>query len=98
MLETFTRETFAPHIGESFRLHVDGPAVLDAVLTEATELPTAAARPGRAPFSRVFRGPPATIYPQRIYQLDHPRLGSFELFLVPIGADGEGVRYEAVFT
>ena len=98
VLETFTCETFTPLLGESFHLHVEGPAVVDLVLTEATELPTASARPGRVPFSLVFRGPPATVYPQRTFQLEHPGLGAFELFLVPIGADGEGVRYEAVFT
>jgi hypothetical protein len=98
VLETFTCETFAPHVGETFRLHVDGPEAVDVVLTDATELPMAHARPGRAPFSLVFRGPPTIVYPPRIYQLERPGLGSFELFLVPIGADADGVRYEAVFT
>ena len=98
MLETFTCEMFTPLLGETFRLDVEGPAPVDLVLTDATELPMASARPGRAPFSLVFRGPPATVYPQATYQLEHPDLGVFELFLVPIGADGEGVRYEAVFT
>jgi hypothetical protein len=35
---------------------------------------------------------------QRIYAVHHPALGAFDLFLVPIGPDGEGMRYEAVFT
>jgi hypothetical protein len=98
VLETFTRETFTPLLGEAFRLHVEGSAAVDVVLTDAAELPMASARPGRAPFSLVFSGPPATVYPQATYRLEHPGLGVFELFLVPIGADGEGVRYEAVFT
>jgi hypothetical protein len=98
VLETFTLDTFASHVGETFRLSADGPATVDVVLTDAAELPMASARPGRAPFSLVFQGPPARVYPQGIYQLEHPGVGSFELFLVPIGADGEGVRYEAVFT
>jgi hypothetical protein len=98
VLETFTRETFAPHVGDAFRLHVEELATVGIVLIDANALPMAAARPGRAPFSLLFLGPPVTVYPQRTYKLDHPQLGSFELFLVPVGADTEGVRYEAVFT
>ena len=98
MVEDFTCETFAPLVGETFRLLAGGPAPVDFVLTDAAELPMATARPGRAPFSIVFLGPPGTVHPQRTYQLEHPRLGLFELFVVPIGADAEGVQYEAVFT
>jgi len=32
--------------------------------------------------------------PQRIYRVEHERLGAIDLFLVPIASD----RYEAVFT
>jgi hypothetical protein len=32
-----------------------------------------------------------------MYQLQHERLGAFELFLVPVGQDQDGVYYEAVF-
>lgn len=98
VLETFTCETFTPLLGETFRLHVEGGPAVDVVLSDAAELPMASARPGRAPFSLVFRGPPAIVHPQATYQLEHPVLGAFDLFLVPIGADGDGVRYEAVFT
>jgi hypothetical protein len=52
----------------------------------------------RAPFSIVFRGPATPILPQRIYRLEHPAIGSFDLFLVPIGPDERGLRYEAIFT
>lgn len=98
MVGDFTFATFEPLVGETFRFFAAGPAPVDVVLTEAAELPMASDRPVRAPFSLVFLGPPGTVYPQRTYQLEHPRLGSFELFVVPIGADTEGVRYEAVFT
>lgn len=51
----------------------------------------------RAPFSLVFRGPGDRVLPQRIYRLAHDELGEFEFFLVPIGPDREGMRYEAIF-
>jgi hypothetical protein len=102
VLEDFTIETFADRVGEHFRVLVDESA-LDAELIEATALASAAgeqsALPGdRTPFSIVFRGPQEPILPQRIYRFEHQALGAFEIFVVPIGRDGDGVRYEAVFT
>jgi hypothetical protein len=32
-----------------------------------------------------------------VYGVEHDRLGTFDLFLVPVGADETGVSYEAVF-
>jgi hypothetical protein len=99
LLESFTCETFAPLTGDVFRLDAGGDG-LDLELTEATEAPAPGQRPGgrRAPFSVVFAGPLEPVLPQRIYPLAHPALGSFELFLVPIGPEEGRMRYEAVFT
>jgi hypothetical protein len=36
--------------------------------------------------------------PQRIYRLEHAALDPLEIFIVPIGPDAEGMRYQAVFT
>ena len=51
----------------------------------------------RVPFALVFRGPAGDVLPQGTYHVEHDALGAFDLFLVPIGADADGVRYEAVF-
>jgi hypothetical protein len=96
VLESFTRSTFAPLVGETFRLQVD-PSPVDVVLTEATELPAHAQTSGRAPFSLVFLGPP-TVLPQGTYRMTNAGVGAFEIFLVPIGAGADGAQYEAVFT
>jgi hypothetical protein len=48
-------------------------------------------------FSVVFRGAMPPLLPQGSYQLSQPDVGEFELFLVPIGPDSEGMRYEAAF-
>ena len=53
---------------------------------------------GRQPFSIVFRGPGDVLLPQRIYMIEHEEIGAFDLFLVPIGPDERGLRYEAIFT
>ena len=46
------------------------------------------------PFSLSFERP-ATMLPQRIYEISHDEMGSYEIFLVPIGPDGRGMVYEA---
>ena len=102
MLETFTVDTFARHLGGSFRISPDDSPSFDAELIEATALGSGSPDGGtgdgrRRPFSIVFRGPANRLLPQRIYRVEHEAIGSFELFLVPIGPDGAGMRYEAVF-
>jgi hypothetical protein len=94
MLEDFTLATFAERIGDTFRIDDDG---LEFELIEATA--GSAARPDatRTPFSIVFRGPPEPILPQQIYRFEHADLGAFDIFIVPIGLDGTGMQYEAVF-
>jgi Domain of unknown function (DUF6916) len=90
-------DTFAPHVGTNFRLEGNDGA-LELTLTEATPGGIKDTRRGaRAPFSLTFRGPAQPVLPQRIYRLDHAALGGLDIFLVPIGADPEGVTYEAVF-
>jgi hypothetical protein len=103
VLEAFTAETFARHLGEAFRVVPDSAVPIAMELVEATELGGETARPGeaptkRVPFSIVFRGPGGVVLPQRIYRVEHDAIGAFDLFLVPIGPDGAGMRYEAIFT
>lgn len=101
MLETFTLATFQPLVGERFQIPAD-PGPIDVVLAEANA-PAASERADpreggpRSPFSIVFRGPLEPILPQRIYEFRHDTLGSFELFIVPIGPDDGAMQYEAVF-
>ena len=50
----------------------------------------------RPSFSLFFRGPKEFQLPQSIYRLEHQALGSFELFVVPVGIDQHGMQFEAV--
>jgi len=78
--------------GDWFRIAADDAPPFDAELVEVTEI---AREPGgRSPFSLVFKGGPSPPLPQRVYRVEHERLGAIEIFLVPIAADS----YEAVFT
>ena len=98
VLESYTIETFAGRVRERFRLDLDPDGTVDLELVEVTQLGPAADSSTRAPFSLVFLGPTEPLLPQRIYPFEHGELGAFELFLVPIGLDTQGARYEAVFT
>jgi hypothetical protein len=98
MLDRLTVADFKGRIGETFHI-ADPKGALELVLLEATGLSPRAASPGsrRAPFSLIFRGPLKPVLPQRTYALENEAMGRLEIFLVPIGPDAEGMRYEAVF-
>jgi hypothetical protein len=99
MLDTFTMETFQPHIGELFTIVVDDEVRLPTKLTEVSPWgPEASKGRPRVPFSLVFHTVPQAVLPQQIYRVENENMEPFEIFLVPIEPDERGMRYEAVFT
>ncbi len=102
MIETLTVDHFAGHMDEPFAIDLgtDFPGLEPLVLTLIKAEPIESSQDleeRRAPFSAVFRGPAEPQLAQGIYTLDNETLGRLEIFLVPIGPDDEGMRYEAVF-
>jgi hypothetical protein len=103
MLETFTIATFSGQEGTIFRLSLTSGEILDATLLQVTALsakgPSGETLPRkRTPFSLMFRVPASGRFEQKIYTLQHPVIGTFDLFLVPTGRDSEGYQCEAIFT
>ncbi len=96
MLESLTLETLAPRIGDRFQISAGEGNTIDVTLIEATPL-GASARGGRQPFSIVFLGPAAPVWPQRIYRVAHEALDPLDVFLVPIGPRDGGMQYQAIF-
>jgi hypothetical protein len=94
-LGTLTAGDFAPLLHEPFQLDPGDGSPFAVALIEVFEADRGA---GRQQFSLIFRGGPTPPLPQRIYAVEHERLGRIELFLVPLGPDGAGQRYQAVFT
>jgi hypothetical protein len=92
MLDTLTIDDFRPLLNDHFRIAPDGAEAFEVELIEVTEIPREPG--GRAPFSLVFRGGPNPPLPQRIYRVEHEKLGELDIFLVPIAVD----QYQAVFT
>jgi hypothetical protein len=102
MSADFTAETFEPHVGERFRIAAEEGEMIELELEEVTaghdEATRSASAAGlRPPFSIVVKGPFDPLLPQKTYSLEHEELGSFDLFIVPIGRDPSGTQYEAVF-
>jgi hypothetical protein len=97
-LADLTCAEFAACLAQRFRVALGG-ASLELELVGADLLGSEGAAAGRRrPFSLIFRGPTAPVLPQRIYRLESASLGTLEIFLVPIGPDAAGLRYEAIFT
>lgn len=96
-LLTVTPETFIPHIGTPFGLAAaHGP---DLVAT-LTEVDAASASPAAVPrsFSLAFEAAPGHPSGQGTYAVRHPRLGRFDLFVVPVGRPGPVRTYQAVIS
>ena len=98
-LEDVTFAHFEGHVGEEFRLAAEGlHEPLATELIEAEQAEQIATPGGRVPFSLVFRGPWEPVLPQGIYGIEHDELGSLPIFIVPIGREDDGVRYQAAFS
>ena len=99
MLQDFTIELFQPRVGETFRVVVNETWEMVTRLSEVSVWGHEEAKTRqRHPFSLIFHAPRDTVIPQAIYRIENANLEPFEAFLVPIGPDAGGMRYEAVFT
>jgi hypothetical protein len=95
-LAALRRTDFEPHLNTPFSVAGEqGDVELSLCAVDPL-----AKHPGhtREPFALVFRGSAERVLAQGTHALEHDALGTLEIFLVPIGPDGEGMRYEAVFS
>lgn len=91
-------EDFADKIGDVFVIGEEGVPAIALTLKEAKLLNPQWGLPGvRPPFSLDFLAADPRVLVQRLYRLEHERLGPVTIFLVPSGQDAEGVRYHATF-
>jgi hypothetical protein len=95
----FAVGTFAGREGEPFQVvAAAGPDSVELTLTSVTTWGgTEGGGDDQRRFTLLFNGPRQPLLPQHIYRFEHPTIGPFEIFIVPIGPDGAGMRYEAVF-
>ncbi len=88
---------FAPRLNEAFSVDLDGSGTYPLILTEALALPARGPKLAREPFQLHFRGPGPNYLMQRIHALENEVLGKIEVFLVPVGQEGDDFVYQAVF-
>ena len=96
-MDVVSLDHFAPCVGEGFDVDM-GTGSLALTLAEASPLPGHnLSWLRRAPFSLLFRSGSPIVLPQRTYRLKHARLGSIEVFLVPVARDRSGILYQAIY-
>ena len=91
--------TFAGLLHSRFRVQASETTSVEVELIEATPHESAgeAAQADVRNFSLVFVGPSNQFLPQQTYGFAHDKLGTFDLFIVPVGKDRKGFQYEAIF-
>ena len=98
MLDKLTSADFLAHLNEPFTLSLPDGSQFGLTLVKVTKLGDGEEETGRrGPFSLIFRGPLDMRLPQQIYTIIHPKMGSLQIFIVPVGPDQSGQCYEAIF-
>jgi hypothetical protein len=98
MLDQLQLSDFTPLLHQTLPLRFTPEVTLPAELVEAREI-NSYSPAERKPFSLIFRTQQKKeYYQQSTCVVEHPEKGDLTLFLVPLGFDHDGMRYEAVFT
>lgn len=92
------QKTFEAKQQEVFKIQFEGDKKSNCRIKEITTSQAPAVNREGQQFSVVFANQSPTVFEQGVYPVSHAELGEFELFLVPVFGDDEGVHYEAVFT
>jgi hypothetical protein len=94
MLAQINSTMLAEYVGEQFDVLDDPEKVFCLTLTHIVEH---AKTERQETFSIFFHGPLDSYMLQGMHKLKHNHLGELGIFLVPIGQDQDGFKYEAVF-
>jgi len=94
MATDLQHEEFLKHLNTKFRIRVSEADAIEAELTDVSERLMS---PRQERFSLVFRTANERLMEQGQRTFEHDHMGTFSLFIVPIGRDDAGTDYEAVF-
>ncbi|HEX8560085.1 MAG TPA: hypothetical protein VF668_18455 [Pyrinomonadaceae bacterium] len=98
MLARPTEEEFRRHLGTKFAVRVNAPRPVELELDEVRGYGSQPNEPGGMErFSLFFYGPGDIMLTQGSFSLEHPEMGDLLLFMVPVGQDARGFRYEVIF-
>lgn len=93
MSENISRDDFAAQLNTKFRVFRE-PLWVECELTEVTK---AKINPNQEQFGLIFLMPEDFPIEQGSFSFEHEKLGSMEIFAVPIAKESGGVVFEAIF-
>ena len=98
MDEGISAAQFSQHVNTKFSVSIDSGETVELELVDVVVRENEPSeQKGMERFSTFFYGPTNAFLPQQMYQLTHPQMGELLIFLVPIGQEQRGFKYEAVF-
>ena len=89
-------DSFRAYIGERFRVY-GGTGAREVVSLRLIEVSERHQGTHTETFSVRFQGPPDRPLSNGVYTFEHPRSGTFELFLEAAGSEADGLCYRAGF-
>jgi hypothetical protein len=94
MLDNMHLEEFSQQLNSNFLIKREpAGAAVEVQLIEAQSI---GSTPGYEQFSLLFRGPANSYLEQSTYSFEHERLGTFEIFIVPVRREVDGFYYQAI--
>lgn len=87
-------DTFRENLGTKFDVMLPTGSKVELVFTTISKRSVSSLQER---FSLTFHGPSDSFLPQSTYGFTHPKMGEFEMFIVPADRDENGFIYEAVF-
>jgi hypothetical protein len=97
-IDELTEELFAEQLNTKFYVPLEDRRVeLELVAVEGDKSSMEKIE-GIERFAIYFQGPGDFYLPQHTYRMEHDALGALEIFMVPVGKDNNGFRYEAIFS
>jgi hypothetical protein len=97
VLDRLTIDDFTDRVGETFTVTATEGRTLRLTLRSVDGL-YAPPDERRTPFSLEFIHEAQDHIPQQTVAVEHPQMGAFDLFVVPLGSGPGGMRYQAIFT
>lgn len=94
MRDFITLDSFSKHVNTKFTMRYGDSQTAELRLVEATDVGSSERQ---IQYSLLFVAPAEAPDAQGIYRVEHDQMGELDLFLVPVGKDEGGLRYEAIF-
>jgi len=95
MSEELKKSSFDPYVNEKFEVLTEYEGIVEVELVEVSEHN----RENMESFSLLFKGPKEKFFDQKLYKVNHPKMGELDLFLVPVVHEKQDAfYYESAFS